>query len=199
MKLCAICFSLSLFDVQLGSTVDHDLVNNMVNKTLSTTLVVLILTFVASAQEHTSSGWVRLAPENAGFTVMVPSKPEEQITNKESVVTHAYIAKLDRSIYLTAYTDYTAGIKIDPQIELEADRDNFNKVLDAKLLTTRNITLDGRQGIEFTSETPTANIKSKVFIRGNRVFQQAVLIFKDADQTKEAETFFDSFAFTTKN
>ena len=175
---------------------------NKMIKILTATFALLILTFVASAQEHTTSatsGWVRLTPENGGFTAMMPAKPEEQISNKEKVVIHSYIAKLDRCVYLAAYSDYESGLKIDPQTELEADRDNFNKVLEAKLLTTRNITFDGRQGIEFTSETPAANIKSKVFIRGNRVFQQAVLIWKDVDQTKAVETFFDSFAFTAKN
>jgi uncharacterized protein with FMN-binding domain len=168
-------------------------------KRLSAITTLLFLVFIVAAQEHIASSWIKIAPTNGGFTAMMPSKPEEQITTKEQVTTYAYIAKLDRGVYLAAYSDYASSIKVDPQVELEADRDNFIKVLDAKLLTSRNITIDGRQGIEFTSETPAANIKSKVFIRGNRVFQQAVLISKDTDQTKAVETFFDSFAFTTKN
>jgi hypothetical protein len=168
-------------------------------KRISAIATLLTLTSVVVAQEHTNNSWVKLAPENGGFTAMMPSKPEEQLTTKEQVTTHAYIAKLERCVYLSAYSDYLAGVRVAPQTELEADRDNFNKALDAKLLTSRNITFDGRQGIEFTSETPAANIKSRVFIRWSRVFQQAVFIWKDTDQTKEVETFFDSFAFTTKN
>jgi hypothetical protein len=168
-------------------------------KTNSAIALLVILVSIVVGQEHTNSTWVKLAPESGGFTAMMPSKPEEQLTTKEEVTTHAYIAKLDRCVYLSAYSDYVGGVKVAAQIELEADRDNFNKALDAKLLTSRNITFDGRQGIEFTSETPAANIKSRVFIRGNRVFQQAVLIWKDTDQTKQVEMFFDSFAFTTKN
>jgi len=173
--------------------------DNKMLKALTAALAFLTMALVAAAQEHTTSGWVRLTPENGGFTAMMPSKAEEQIANKEKVVIHSFIAKLDRCVYMAAYSDYDASVRINPQTELEADRDNFNKVLEAKLLTTRNITFDGHQGIEFTSETPAANIKSKVFIRGNRVFQQAVLIWKDTDQTKAVETFFDSFAFTTRN
>ena len=173
----------------------------MLNR-ICATLALLVVTSAVVAQEHTNtnsdSGGVRLAPENGGFIAIMPAKPEEQLTTKEGVTTHVYIAKLDRSVYLAAYTDYAFTVE-DPQKELEADRDNFNKVLEAKLLTTRNITFDGRQGIEFTSETAAANIKSRVFIRGNRIFQQAVLIGKDTDQAKAVETFFNSFAFTTKN
>ena len=168
-------------------------------KTISAIATLLTLASVVVAQEHTNSSWVKLAPEGGGFTAMMPSKPEEQLTTKEQVTTHAYIAKIDKCVYLSAYSDYAGGVQVAPQTELDADRDNFNKALEAKLLTSRNITLDGRQGIEFTSETAAVNIKSRVFIRGNRVFQQAVLIWKDTDQTKEVETFFDSFAFTTKN
>jgi hypothetical protein len=62
----------------------------------------------------------------------------------------------------------------------DADRDNFNKALDAKLDQSEYHFDDA--GIEFTSETAAANIKSRVFIRGNR-FQQAHL--EGYDQTRK--------------
>jgi hypothetical protein len=160
---------------------------------------LLLFFIVVGVAAQVDSGWVRVAPEGGGFAAMMPGKPDEQSQTKEKITTHAYIAKLGRGVYMVSYSDYDSSVKFDPQTELEADRDNFNKVLKATLLTTKNITMDGRQGIEFTSETEVANIKSKVFVRGNRVFQQAVLIFKDSDQTKTVEAFFESFAFVTTN
>src|SRR5262245_37856096 len=163
-----------------------------------TPAVVLLFVILLSAVGQTTSEWVRVAPEGSDFAAMMPTKPEEKVETKEQLTTHAYIAKLGRGVYMVSYSDYNSTMKFDPQKELEADRDNFNKILEATLLTTRNITMDGRQGIEFTSETKAANIRSRVLIRGNRDFQQAVLIWKDLDQTKSVEAFFDSFAFTTK-
>jgi hypothetical protein len=52
-------------------------------KTISAIAMLLTLVSVVVAQEHTNSSWVKLAPENGGFTAMMPSKPEEQLTTKE--------------------------------------------------------------------------------------------------------------------
>src|SRR5262245_60749675 len=100
-------------------------------------LLLPILAITVAAQAD--SNWVRVAPEGGGFAAMMPSKPDEQTQTKENITSHAYIAKLDRGIYMVSYSDYDPSVKFDAQRELEADRDNFNKVLEATLLTTRNI------------------------------------------------------------
>jgi hypothetical protein len=68
-----------------------------------------------------------------------------------------------------------------------------------KLLGTQKITLDGRPGIEFTGESDRANVVSRVYVVGNRVFQLAVMVFKGMDETANVNKFFDSFAFTAND
>lgn len=170
-------------------------------KTIELFLTIALSLTAVSAQ---SPEWIRLAPAGGGFAVMVPSQPEEQTFNKELFTSKIYTAVVKdaaaaRAIYLAGVGDYVPSVKIDPQGELNANRDNFIKELAGmKLLESRNISLDGRPGIEFTGESDRATVTCRFYVRGNRVFQLAAMIFKGVDETKNVSKFFDSFAFTTK-
>jgi hypothetical protein len=147
--------------------------------------------------------WVRLAPPDSGFVVMVPGQAEEQTANKGEIFTskiYMVIVKeggTGRAIYLAGVGDYASSIKIDPLTELNANRDNFIKELSGmKLVESHNTTLDGRLGIEFTGESNQATVTCRFYVKGNRVFQLAAMVFKGIDEKKNVAKFFDSFAFT---
>jgi len=160
------------------------------------TLIVLIGSVVAQTNE-----WQRLAPAAGGFAVMIPGKPEEQSINKDQYSANLYILTIKdsssaRVIYLAGVGDYAATVKVDPQIELPADRDNFIKELPGmKLIESHNITLDGRPGIELTGESEQTTVTARFYLRGNRVYQLAALVFKGANEKANVTKFFDSFAF----
>jgi len=141
------------------------------------------------------SPWVTLAPEGAGFSVSMPGKALEKIDEKPSFTLHSYTLTVGRATYVASYSDYAPG-KLDPTTALTANRDKFNKSLQATLVSSREITLDGHAGIEFTSEHPAANVKSQLFLVGNRMFQTATFVFKDVDETRNVNRFFESFRFT---
>ena len=140
------------------------------------------------------SPWVTLAPEGAGFSVSMPGKAIETVDKKPTFTLHSFTVTAGRATYVASYSDYQPG-KLDPAKALTANRDKFNKGLHATLLSSREITLDGHAGIEFTSETPAATLKSQLFLIGNRVFQTATLVFKDVDETRNVDKFFESFKF----
>lgn len=156
-------------------------------------LVTLLLANVAAQSEQ--APWVTLAPEGAGFSVSLPGQPDEKIDEKPSYTMHAFTLTVGRATYVASYSDYTPG-KLDPKTALTANRDKFNKNLQATLITSREITLDGHTGLEFTSETPAVNLKSQLFLIGDRVFQTATLVFRDVDETRNVNRFFESFRFT---
>lgn len=162
-------------------------------------LTLLIFLPAVSAQE--AQPWIRLAPPGTGFAVMLPGKPEEQANNKEQFSSRLFtlITKdgtAARAIYLAGWGEYAASVKINTPAELEANRDNFIKELPGmRLIGTQKITLDGRPGIEFTGESDRANVISRVYVVGNRVFQLAVMVFKGMDEKANVNKFFDSFAF----
>jgi hypothetical protein len=157
-----------------------------------------LLLFLFLSTVLADDSWVRVEPPGAGFVIMMPAKPVEEISQQEKVTTHAYIAQLDKSLYVASYADYVPSLQINIDEELTADRDAFNKGLKATLVTSRSISLGGLPGIEFTSETVGGIIRSKIFLKDHRVFQVAAIVPKDIDQTKTIQTFLDSLAFTTK-
>ena len=165
---------------------------------LSFSLLVLF-TFLSNvtAQVIHQAPWETLAPEGAGFSVTIPAAATEKIEKKTSYTMHAFSVTVGRAIYVASYSDYVPG-KLDPKTALTANRDKFNKSLQATLISSREITLDDHTGIEFTSETSAHNVKSQVFLIGNRMFQTITLVYKDVDETRNVNRFFESFKFTPK-
>jgi hypothetical protein len=159
----------------------------------STIIFLLVAWSIGPAQS--TDNWIKLEPKDAGFRVMMPAKPIEQVSQNEKLTSHAYIAQLDTALYVANYSDYASSMKVSPEEELPAGRDSFNKNLKATLINSRNITLAEVPGIEFTSETPGATIRSKIFVKDHRTFQIAAVVPKNVDQAKTIQTFLDSFDF----
>ena len=114
----------------------------------------------------------------------------------DDLTTHLFDMTTDNGLYVVAYGDYAPSIRLNVADELNATRDKFLQGLEAKLISSKTITLENRQGIEFTGESDQALLKSRVFIFGNRVHQIAVAVFKGNDDTENANRFFASFAFS---
>ena len=165
-------------------------------KLLLSCVLLALIAATASAQTE-QTGWEEFAPEGAGFSLLVPTKPVEAIATKKNYTMHSFTTTVGRATYVASYTDYEQ-IKLAPAAFLTANRDRFNRGLQATLVSSREITVDGHTGIEFTSENPAANIRSQLFLIGKRMFQTASVVFKDTDQTREVNRFFDSFKFTAK-
>ena len=163
-------------------------------KIILSLLVLVSVAHVAAAQDE-ASPWVTFAPEAAGFSVSFPGKPVETVDKKPSFTLHSFSVTMGRATFVASYTDYEPG-KLDPQTALTANRDKFIKRLQATLTSSREITIEGNTGLEFTGETPAANVKSQLFLVGNRVFQLVTFVFRDVDETRNVDRFFESFKFT---
>ena len=135
--------------------------------------------------------WIRFSPTGSGFEIMLPSEPNEKVEKRANYITHMYSSTMGKTVYLISYSDYTTI----PEKALEANRDDFNKQMQATLLSSRNVGLDGKTGLEFTSEISAANVKSRIFLVGNRLYQIAALVFKDTQDDKNVDRFFESFTF----
>jgi len=164
---------------------------------LSFSLLVLLALYINMPAQTEPPGWVTLAPEGAGFSVLFPGKAVETVDKKTSFTLHSFHITAGRATYIASYSDYLPG-KLDPASALIANRDKFNKSLQATLSSNREITIDGHTGIEFTSETPAANVKSQLFLIGNRMYQTVAFVFRDVDETRNVNRFFDSFKLTAK-
>lgn len=64
-----------------------------------------------------------------------------------------------------------------------------------KLTSTKQLTKDGRESIEFTGDSDQVAFKSRVFIFGIRFYQIAVAAFTGKDDNQNSSRFFASFEF----
>ena len=160
--------------------------------------LILFLKFLVAPSLIASQAtdWVRVAPVGGGFSVMMPGKPEEEVKPGEDFTSHLFTITTDKAIYLVGYGDYVTNIKLNVSGELVANRDNFLKALDAKLIESKEISMDGHTGLEFTGESEQASFKSRVYLFGNRIHQIGVAVFKGKDDTANVDRFFGSFSFT---
>lgn len=160
-------------------------------------LVPGFLLALASSLPAQSTDWVKVAPAGGGFTLMMPAEPKElELTPLPDFASHGYGVEVDGVIYVCLYGDYAASIHLNPDAELAANRDNFLKTLNASLISTKKIELDGRAGLEFTGENAQTTFQSKVYILGNRIYQIAVGVPKGTGDSANAARFLKSFAFT---
>ena len=87
----------------------------------------------------------------------MPEMPTDKADTVQSehgpYTTHLFIVRDPVSVYLIGWVDYDPNFNFNRQQELEANRDNFVKGISAKLMSTRPLTLDGYQALEFTAET----------------------------------------------
>ncbi|HEX5889035.1 MAG TPA: hypothetical protein VFY61_10040 [Pyrinomonadaceae bacterium] len=154
----------------------------------------VVLTTTAQTAQTPPPGWITFAPEGGKFSILFPSQPVEAINKKTNYTLHSFTATANRATYVAAYSDFTE-IKLKPAEFLLANRDRFNRGLQATLISSKEITLDGETGLEFVSENPAANIKSQLFLIGNRLFQTATVVLKDTNQTEWTDRFLASFKF----
>ena len=109
--------------------------------------------------------------------------------------THLFIVR-GATVYLIGWVDYDPGFNFNRQAELEANRDNFVKGLNATLLSTRATVINGYSAIEFTAETPEKIFKSRVLLVGRRPYQIVIGSPKGSDDTANVSRFFNSFKVT---
>jgi len=184
---------------------------------LAVSLVMLGLSFTVVAQEHSSrppstptntpapapstpadsSAWVHFNSEDGRFSVMMPQIPTDKTETEQSqhgpYTTHLFIVKDTTSVYLIGWVDYDPSFNFNRQAELEANRDNFVKGINAKLVTTRPTVIDGYSAIEFTAETEDRVFKSRVFMVGRRPYQIVIGSPKGMDDSANVNRFFNSF------
>ena len=155
--------------------------------------IILLMAIVFVVQQDVPPPWARLEPEGGGFSVLMPGTPVETIDQRATYTLHSFTVTMGKGTYVASYSDYAPELRLDPPSALAANRDKFNKALKATLLSSREITIAKQPGLEFTSETPAALVKSQLFLVGNRMYQTATFVFKDVDETRNVDRFFQSF------
>jgi hypothetical protein len=189
---------------------------------LVTAIITLAASLSLSAQEHSGrppstsnpppatppsnapdrAGWVRFTSDEGHFSVLMPEAPTDKSETVQSehgpYTTHLFIVRDTQSVYLIGWVDYDPSFNFNRQSELEANRDNFVKGINAKLLSTRQTTIDGYSALEFTAETEDRMFKSRVYMVGRRPYQIVIGSPKGFDDTSYVSRFFNSFKVSVR-
>jgi len=154
----------------------------------------------ASATDASASGWVRITNDEGRFSVLMPGTPEDKVETTPSehgpYTTHLSILRGTTNVFLIGWVDYDPSFNFNRQAELEANRDNFVKGVNARLLETRSTRIDGFPAIEFTAENDDRVFKSRVYMVGRRPYQLVIGSPKGSDDSVIINRFFNSFKVT---
>lgn len=141
--------------------------------------------------------WTKFTSDVGHFSVLMPGTPENKVQTTPATpgpyTTHLHILRQDPNVYLIGWVDYDPSFNFDVHAELEMNRDNFVKGLEATLLTTQMRVISGYRVIEFTAETAEKVFSSRVYMVGRRPYQIVIGSPKGVDDTININRFFNSF------
>lgn len=163
-------------------------------------LCLALLPAPASAQ------WVTLTFDDAGFTALFPGQPQyssnSMTDGSAPYEVHNYIARSESGelLFMVGYTEYPADYVFDTAVELKADQDNFNRGIDAQLLTSRETTYVRASGdvlpaLEFVSESPSINLvfKGIVILDGPKAYMAVAGNVRGIDAAADTDRMISSF------
>lgn len=145
----------------------------------------------------TIAGWTKFISDEGRFSVFMPGTPEHKVETTPSehgpYTTNLVILRQPRNVFLIGWVDYDPSFNFNRQTELEMNRDNFVKGVNARLVETRATRIDGYQALEFTAENANRIFKSRVYMVGRRPYQLVIGSPKGIDDSVNINRFFNSF------
>lgn len=153
---------------------------------------------VANSSAQPRSTWVTLAPKGAGFSISLPRKPDSRTIKRTTYTMHMFSVNTGSATFMVTYAICDPS---DPDLRagLAANRDTMIETMRARLISSREITVDNHNGMEFSGETASVNVIGQLFVIGNRIFQMMTIVPKDKDETRNVNRFFNSFRLARAN
>jgi len=133
-----------------------------------------------------------------GFRVLFPGQVTEQSKTQPSragpIEAHLFNAETDEMGFLVSYADHAPEVvkAAKPKAQLAAARDGVVGK-DGKLLAERELSLEGKPGIEFKFEKDGMVATERAFLVGRRLYQVMALGPPGESRERAAKIFLDSF------
>jgi hypothetical protein len=160
-------------------------------KKLLAAMLALAITGPAVAAD-----WIVFTPPDGRSSVTLPAQPTESKdsggTAEEPFTTVFYTTRNEGTVYMYGWVDYDPKYKFGIQAELDANRDNFIKGVNGKLLKSTQISYGEHPGIEFTGENEKLYFQSRVYIVGKRPYQMVVAVAKGQERSPNINKFLTS-------
>jgi hypothetical protein len=136
-------------------------------------LLFLVAAIPLFAQQ-TGDQWIRFTAEDKSFSILFPAEPKASDGKGEHLVSYIAIYAIPgERVFLAGRFDY--DFVPDTEKELAADRDNFLKELNGKVITSKRLDYERGPGdklpaLEFVGESPDYTFKGLVILEGQRAF-----------------------------
>lgn len=133
-----------------------------------------------------------------GFRVLFPGPVREQVktqpTRAGPIDAHVFNAETDQMGFLVSYADHAAEVvrAAKPRAQLAAARDGVVGKA-GKLLSERELSLQGKPGLEFKFEKDGVVATERAFLVGRRLYQVMALGPPGDTHDRAAKIFLDSF------
>ena len=144
--------------------------------------------------------WSEFRSDEGRFTVLMPEKPITQVSTTETAQgrfeTRSFIATHIPLIFMVAYSDIPKQLLVANDVDgfFDGVRDQFVKEAGGKLASESSLMLDGHPGREIKAHMFHGELRARVFLVGDRMYQLAVMSGKSSESDAEAPNkFFASF------
>jgi hypothetical protein len=144
------------------------------------------------------TGWVTVAPDDAGFSAEFPVTPVRQVQPGKGYSTTLWLAKSSDGnlMVLAGVTDYWSHIDTDQELEL--DQKNFLSAVGGTATSSQRDTFPGPKAklpsVVFEFSVPGSwNGRSRVVVDGDTAYQTVVMWRPAYDASAALELFEKSF------
>ena len=159
---------------------------------------ILLLVLLASSPAFGfQNDWIKFEPPAENFSILMPIQPKENVSKADTAgvgpsSATSYLAREGTQLYLLGFVDYATFV-FNNQKELEANRDNFMKPVNATLDESRNLTWKTFPSIEFKAHSPEYSFIGRILIVGKRPYMLVVAYPINEAVPANTEKFFSSF------
>jgi hypothetical protein len=132
-----------------------------------------ILSGSASAADNPPDGWRVLAPDGAGFSILMPGEPkattEQQQSNAGPMLCHTYVYEAaDASeFYVAGYDEYTVNLDVEQSLA----QVRTSVIGKGKVLWERREVLDGHPGMKIAVTDGKSIWMAEFYIAGMRFYE----------------------------
>ncbi len=142
------------------------------------------------------SEWKTFKSEDGKFSVRMPTSPKADQQTNGQVKIHVYLSFIGQ---VDLKLDYVELPNAAPDVKTlwEKTRAGIVARKEMKLVGEKVIEVDGHPVLELAAQSDFVFLQTRLFTKGNCIYQLTALSSNPKSETPEARAFLDSFKFLT--
>lgn len=159
-------------------------------------LIALVLAFAVQTAQCSAETWELVKPDNLGFSVEFPAKPEfKEEQGDDGGKIRTYAVRSAAAAYDVTIWDLPEGA-VKPENSspfLDNFRDGTLDGITAKLRAETKIEIGGQPARDVIADVMGMVWRGRLVIAGNRLYQVVAIVSKAAEQSETTERYLSSF------